>query len=185
VGQNDAPPSATVWLVRSVAADNSWRFSRQIANICSLPAVSSFIWSGGTEFARNVLVWVINGHAKRIGPAWCAGAMGRGASNKAMEDAMMLVLSRKEGEQIVLGGDIVVEVLHIGKQRVRLGIAAPAATQILRKEITLPHRLRPEGNRPGAMTTPRNGRRPTAVPHGPHRMVTKPATSHWRSGHHA
>ena len=93
---------------------------------------------------------------------------------------MMLVLSRKEGEQIVLDGDIVVEVLHIGKQRVRLGIAAPATTRILRKEIALPQRFRPEANRPDAMTTARNGRPPTTVPHAPHRMAAKPAASHWR-----
>ena len=47
----------------------------------------------------------------------------------------MLVLSRKEGEQIVLDEDIVVEVIHIKGQSVRLGINAPPAKRILRKEI--------------------------------------------------
>ncbi len=62
----------------------------------------------------------------------------QGVHNRGMEDVTMLVLSRKEGEQIILDRDIVVEVLHIGKQRVRIGIAAPATTRILRKEVT-PH----------------------------------------------
>ena len=47
----------------------------------------------------------------------------------------MLVLSRKEGEQIVVDQDIVVEVIHIRGHRVHLGIKAPLAKRILRKEI--------------------------------------------------
>ena len=53
----------------------------------------------------------------------------------------MLVLSRKEGEKIVLDENIVVEVIHIRGHRVRLGIEAPQSKRILRKEIakrTLP-----------------------------------------------
>jgi len=47
----------------------------------------------------------------------------------------MLVLSRKEGEQIVLDEDIVVTVIHIKGHCVRLGIEAPRAKRIFRKEI--------------------------------------------------
>ncbi|NQU24515.1 MAG: carbon storage regulator [Candidatus Nealsonbacteria bacterium] len=47
----------------------------------------------------------------------------------------MLVLSRKEGEQVVIDQDIVVEIIHIRGHRVRLGIEAPRAKRILRKEI--------------------------------------------------
>ena len=48
----------------------------------------------------------------------------------------MLVLSRKEGEQIVLDEDIVVEIIQIRGHRVRLGIEAPRAKRILRREIS-------------------------------------------------
>ncbi len=74
----------------------------------------------------------------------------QGVHNRGMEDVTMLVLSRKEGEQIILDRDIVVEVLHIGKQRVRIGIAAPATTQILRKEVTPHSRSGSQGTRASA-----------------------------------
>lgn len=47
----------------------------------------------------------------------------------------MLVLSRRIGEQICIGGQIEVTVLEVRGTRVRLGISAPSSTPILRKEI--------------------------------------------------
>lgn len=50
----------------------------------------------------------------------------------------MLVLSRKPGEKIRLGSDIVVTVVEVTGQRVRLGIDAPAEVSILRSELQTP-----------------------------------------------
>ena len=48
----------------------------------------------------------------------------------------MLVLSRKVGEQIVIGQDIVITVVQIkGEKRVLVGIDAPDETYIMRKEL--------------------------------------------------
>ena len=47
----------------------------------------------------------------------------------------MLVLSRKRGEEIVIGNDITVTVLAVDGDRVKLGIAAPAEVPIHREEI--------------------------------------------------
>jgi carbon storage regulator len=47
----------------------------------------------------------------------------------------MLVLSRKRGERIVIGDDIVLTVVEVRGDRVRLGFEAPAATPINREEI--------------------------------------------------
>lgn len=47
----------------------------------------------------------------------------------------MLILSRKEGEGIVLGDDIVVKVVGISKGVVKLGLEAPQKTLILRSEL--------------------------------------------------
>lgn len=46
----------------------------------------------------------------------------------------MLVLSRKAGEQIVIGENINITVVKINGQRVRLGIEAPKEVLINRQE---------------------------------------------------
>jgi carbon storage regulator len=47
----------------------------------------------------------------------------------------MLVLSRKVGEQIKIGKDIVVDVLKIEGNTIRIGIEAPKDVTILRMEV--------------------------------------------------
>lgn len=47
----------------------------------------------------------------------------------------MLVLTRKIGEKLVIGNEIVVEVLEITGDGVRLGIVAPRETSIHRHEV--------------------------------------------------
>ena len=47
----------------------------------------------------------------------------------------MLVLTRKPGEQIHIGDNIVVTVLGLQGGRVRLGITAPAEVPIRREEL--------------------------------------------------
>jgi carbon storage regulator len=48
----------------------------------------------------------------------------------------MLVLSRKIGERVVIGGGIVVQVLEVSGQRIRLGIDAPPEVTIWRDELS-------------------------------------------------
>jgi carbon storage regulator len=47
----------------------------------------------------------------------------------------MLVLSRRDGEQIIFGNDVVVKVLSIDGGRVRIGIDAPREVAIRRGEL--------------------------------------------------
>ncbi|HLJ81032.1 MAG TPA: carbon storage regulator [Ktedonobacterales bacterium] len=47
----------------------------------------------------------------------------------------MLVLSRKAGEAIVLGGNITVYVLGVEGDRVKLGVDAPPEVLVLRSEL--------------------------------------------------
>lgn len=47
----------------------------------------------------------------------------------------MLVLSRKEGECLVIGDRIVVTVVHIDGGRVKLGVEAPRQIGIRREEL--------------------------------------------------
>lgn len=47
----------------------------------------------------------------------------------------MLILSRKVGEQLLIGRDVVVTVVEIRPGKVRLAIAAPDQTKVLRAEL--------------------------------------------------
>lgn len=47
----------------------------------------------------------------------------------------MLVLSRKEDEQICIGDDVVITIVRVSGDRVRIGIEAPSSRTILRKEL--------------------------------------------------
>ena len=49
----------------------------------------------------------------------------------------MLILSRKQGESIILAQDIKISVLEAQKGRIKLGIEAPADIPIYREEIYL------------------------------------------------
>jgi carbon storage regulator len=48
----------------------------------------------------------------------------------------MLVLSRKLGEKIVIGDNIVVTVVKIDRNQIRIGIEAPQEIPVYREEIS-------------------------------------------------
>ena len=48
----------------------------------------------------------------------------------------MLVMTRKVGERIVIGDNVVVTVVRIAGGLVRLGIEAPSGYTIVRRELT-------------------------------------------------
>src|SRR5262249_27357885 len=52
-----------------------------------------------------------------------------------LEISKMLVLSRKLGEKIVIGDNIVVTVVKIDRNQIRIGIEAPHDVQVYREEI--------------------------------------------------
>jgi len=47
----------------------------------------------------------------------------------------MLVLSRKKGQTLVIGDDIVLTVLEVSGDKVMLGVEAPKAVSVYRKEV--------------------------------------------------
>ncbi len=49
----------------------------------------------------------------------------------------MLVIRRRVGESILIGGSIEIQVTEIGGSRVKLGITAPKDVLVLRKEVEL------------------------------------------------
>lgn len=49
----------------------------------------------------------------------------------------MLVLSRKPGERILVGDEIVVTVVRVGGGAVRLGIEAPKDFAVIREELNI------------------------------------------------
>ncbi len=58
------------------------------------------------------------------------------AANDIMEESIMLVLSRKVGETIVISESIRVTVVQVNNGRIRLGIDAPPEVIVLREELT-------------------------------------------------
>jgi len=49
----------------------------------------------------------------------------------------MLVIRRRRGEILVIGGNIEIEILDAGNSSVKLGIRAPREIAVVRKEIQL------------------------------------------------
>ena len=47
----------------------------------------------------------------------------------------MLVLSRRRDESIIIGDDVVITIVDIRADKVRLGIEAPLAVPVQRKEV--------------------------------------------------
>lgn len=47
----------------------------------------------------------------------------------------MLILTRREGESIIMGNDVVITVSEVRGNQVRLGIQAPRSLQIHRAEV--------------------------------------------------
>ncbi len=48
----------------------------------------------------------------------------------------MLVLTRRQGESVRIGNDVVVKVLGVDRGKVRVGIEAPKDVLVLRSELT-------------------------------------------------
>jgi carbon storage regulator len=66
----------------------------------------------------------------------------------------MLVLSRKVGEEIVIGNEIRVRVVSIQGNHIRLGLTAPQHVRIHREELLQPERRTPRLPEPDAVVTP-------------------------------
>ncbi|GAB4380498.1 MAG: hypothetical protein Kow0042_30620 [Calditrichia bacterium] len=47
----------------------------------------------------------------------------------------MLVLTRKLGEKIIIGDDIIIKVLNIENNKVQIGVKAPVSIMIYRQEL--------------------------------------------------
>ena len=53
----------------------------------------------------------------------------------------MLVLSRKQNERLIIGGNIIVTIVRLAGGTVRLGIEAPPEIQIQREEVRTRERI--------------------------------------------
>lgn len=78
----------------------------------------------------------------------------------------MLVLTRRAGQSIMIGTDIVVTVLEVGGEAVRIGIQAPSDVAVHREEVFLVLREANEAAAvsPSADLSALRGRKPPAPP---------------------
>src|SRR5215471_18561453 len=56
-------------------------------------------------------------------------------NHRSRRRARMLVVTRKKDEKLIIGNEIEIQVLRIGRDNVRLGIKAPSHISIYRYEI--------------------------------------------------
>jgi len=49
----------------------------------------------------------------------------------------MLIMSRREGDTILIGDDIEIVIAHIGRTRVKVGIRAPRTLPVIPHEVKL------------------------------------------------
>ena len=49
----------------------------------------------------------------------------------------MLLMSRRQGETILIGDQIEIVIAHIGRSRVKVGIRAPRETTVVAREVKL------------------------------------------------
>jgi carbon storage regulator CsrA len=63
-------------------------------------------------------------------------------------DDRVLVLTRKSSQSIMIGDDIEVSVLAVAGDKVRIGIHAPRAVPVLRREVYEVKRPAASGRRP-------------------------------------
>jgi carbon storage regulator len=70
---------------------------------------------------------------------------------------MMLILTRKIDQGIIISGNILVRVLGVERDRVKIGISAPAEVPVLRQELL---EREPNGERHGAKKSPLNATEP-------------------------
>jgi carbon storage regulator len=66
----------------------------------------------------------------------------------------VLVLSRRVGESVVIGDEVVVRVLEVRGDTVRLGVEAPRSVEVHREEVL---REREDGVRPPGPAAPTGG----------------------------
>ena len=62
----------------------------------------------------------------------------------------MLVLTRRVGQSIVIGDNVVVTVLEVRGEQVRIGVEAPRTVEVMRSEI---YRAIEEANQAAAQST--------------------------------
>src|SRR6202142_3633337 len=74
------------------------------------------------------------GLSGRPGPGWSAG-LGILHATSQPGRRRMLVLTRKSNQSIMIGDDIEVSVLSVVGEKVRIGIQAPRAVPVYRREV--------------------------------------------------
>ena len=75
----------------------------------------------------------------------------------------MLILTRKIDQSIIIDGNITIMVLGVERDRVKLGIAAPANVTVLREEL---FDERTQGEAPSQLPRPQTGSSTAATTQG-------------------
>lgn len=71
----------------------------------------------------------------------------------------MLILTRRIGENLIIGDDVTISVLGVKGNQVRIGIDAPKSVQVHREEIYNRIKLEQDGEAPASDPVETNGNR--------------------------
>ncbi len=85
----------------------------------------------------------------------------------------MLVLTRKQGEQVIIQGNIRITIVSVGPGRVKIGIDAPADVKIDREEI---HARKQDEDLPTPAMTPPAASISPPMPAASHGVPAAPAS---------
>ena len=79
----------------------------------------------------------------------------------------MLILTRRQGERVVIGEEILITVMGVSGHSVRLGIEAPSGVSIYREEIWLMVKDAPPSGPDAGAGAPPGGASPPGAPGPP------------------
>ena len=72
------------------------------------------------------------------------------------KEATMLVLTRRIGETLLIGEDVTITVLSVGRRQVRIGVEADRSIPIHREEVYAKLRHPSHGHPPPSVPHPKN-----------------------------
>ena len=87
--------------------------------------------SSPSDFSANLRAPILVADGRGL----AAAQLTNGSQHISKEESTVLIITRRAGERIMVGDDVVVEIMEIVGNSVRVGISAPRSVPVYREEI--------------------------------------------------